>query len=74
MQTQKNSLKRKLYSISICELSFEMKLISKEVSRAEPEYMNIHPPPPISVLATALRAAAATDIEHCGLTPCLESD
>ena len=29
-----------------------MKLISKEVSRAEPEYMNIHPP--ISVLATAL--------------------
>ena len=34
-----------------------MKLISKEVSRAEPEYMNIHPPPPpppISVLATAL--------------------
>ena len=30
-----------------------MKLISKEVSRAEPEYMNIHPPP-ISVLATAL--------------------
>ena len=31
-----------------------MKLISKEVSRAEPEYMNMHPPPPISVLATAL--------------------
>ena len=26
-------------------VSFEMKLISKEVSRAEPEYMNIHPPP-----------------------------
>ena len=32
-----------------------MKLISKEVSRAEPEYMNIHPPP-ISVLATALES------------------
>ena len=31
-----------------------MKLISKEVSRAELEYMNIHPPPQISVLATAL--------------------
>ena len=29
-----------------------MKLISKEVSRAEPEYMNLTPP--ISVLATAL--------------------
>ena len=35
-------------------VSFEIKLISKEVSRAEPEYMNIHPPPPISALATAL--------------------
>ena len=33
-----------------------MKLISKGVSRAELEYMNIHPPPPISVLATALFA------------------
>ena len=27
-------------------VSFEIKLISKEVSWAEPEYMNIHPPPP----------------------------
>ena len=36
-----------------------MKLISKEVSRAKPEYMNIHPPPPpISVLAMALLASA----------------
>ena len=34
--------------------SFEINLISKETSRAEPEYMNIHPPPPINVLATAL--------------------
>ena len=33
-------------------VSFETNLISKEVSRAKPEYMNIHPP--ISVLATAL--------------------
>ena len=35
-----------------------MKMISKEVSQAEPEYMNMHPPPPpppISALATALR-------------------
>ena len=43
-----------IYSGSARLVSFEMKLISKEVSRAEPEYMNIHPPPPISVLATAL--------------------
>ena len=35
--------------------SFEISFISKETSRAEPEYMNIHPPPPpINVLATAL--------------------
>ena len=34
-------------------VSFEIKLISKDISRAEPEYMNIHPPS-ISVLATAL--------------------
>ena len=26
--------------------SFEINFISKETSRAEPEYMNIHPPPP----------------------------
>ena len=42
-------------------VSFEMKLISKEVSRAEPEYMNIHPP--ISVLETALLASKNT--YHC---------
>ena len=44
-----------IYSGSDRLVSFEIKLISKEVSRAEPEYINIHPPPPpISVLATAL--------------------
>ena len=43
-----------IYSGSARLVSFEIKLISKEISRAEPEYMNIHPPPPISVLATAL--------------------
>ena len=32
--------------------SFEINFISKEISRVEPEYMNIHPP--ISALATAL--------------------
>ena len=42
-----------IYSGRARLVSFEIKLISKEVSRAEPEYMNIHPPP-ISVLATAL--------------------
>ena len=41
-----------IYSGSARLVSFEIKLISKEVSRAEPEYMNIHPP--IRVLATAL--------------------
>ena len=42
-----------IYSDPARLVSFEIKLISKEVSRAEPEYMNIHLPP-ISVLATAL--------------------
>ena len=41
-----------IYSGSARLVSFEIKLISNEISRAEPEYMNIHPP--ISVLATAL--------------------
>ena len=36
-------------------ISFEINFITKETSRAEPEYMNIHPP--ISVLAPALNAA-----------------
>ena len=27
-------------------ISFEINFISKETSRAEPEYMSIHPPPP----------------------------
>ena len=35
-----------IYSGSARLVSFEIKLISKDVSRAEPEYMNIHPPPP----------------------------
>ena len=33
-------------------ISFEINFITKETSRAEPEYMNIHPP--ISVLPPAL--------------------
>ena len=33
-----------IYSSSVWLLSLEIKLISKEVSRAKPEYMNIHPP------------------------------
>ena len=41
-----------IYSGSARLASFEMNFISKEVSRREPEDMNIHPP--ISVLATAL--------------------
>ena len=42
-----------VYSSSARLTSFEINFISKEISRAEPEYMNIHPPP-ISALATAL--------------------
>ena len=33
-----------IYSGRARLVSFEIKLISKEVSRAEPEYMNMHPP------------------------------
>ena len=35
-----------IYSCSIQVIYFEINLISKEISRAEPEYMNIHAPPP----------------------------
>ena len=38
-----------IYSGSAGLVSFETKLISKEISRPEPEYMDIHPSP-ISVL------------------------
>ena len=41
-----------IYSGSARLVSFEIKLISNEVSRAELEYMNIHPP--ISFLATSM--------------------
>ena len=45
-----------IYSDSARLTSFEIDFISKETSRAEPEYMNIYPPPlpPINALATAL--------------------
>ncbi len=33
-----------IYSCSARRISFEMNLISKEIRRAEHEYMNIHPP------------------------------
>ena len=45
-----------IYSGSARLTPFEINFISKETSRAEPEYMNIHPSPPISALATALDA------------------
>ena len=35
-----------IYSCSARRISFEIKFISKEIRRAEHEYMNIHPPPP----------------------------
>ena len=50
-----------MYSGSARLVSFEIKLISKEISRAEPEYMNIHPP--ISVLPTALGKAGIDTID-----------
>ena len=37
-----------IYSSCARPVSCEIKLISKEVSRAEPEYMNIHPPPQLA--------------------------
>ena len=49
-----------IYSGAARLVSFEVKLISKEVSRAEPENMNIHTP--ISVPATALSADQASTI------------
>ena len=40
-----------IYSGSGRLISFEMRLTSKEISRAEPEYMNMHSPsPPINAL------------------------
>ncbi len=54
-----------IYSCSARRISFEMNLISKEIRRAEHEYMNIHPP--INALVTPLipiapRAISCTEI------------
>ena len=38
-----------IYSGSARLTSFEINFISKETSRAEPEYMNIHPPPQLAL-------------------------
>ncbi len=48
-----------IYSCSARRISFEISclVISKEISRAEHEYMNTPPPPPIYALATALSMA-----------------
>ena len=52
-----------IHSVSARLTSFEINSISKETSRAEPEYMNIHPPPlPINALATALYESAKISI------------
>ena len=51
-----------IYSGPARLVSFEIKLTSKEVSRAEPEYNEYTPPPPpppISVLVTALKVQCA---------------
>ena len=52
---------------------FKLFLISKEISRAEHEYMNIHPPPPppINALGTALRIPlyrVSTILCHSGVS------
>ena len=44
-----------IYSGSARLISFEINFISKQTSRARPEYINIHPP--INALATALVAS-----------------
>ncbi len=45
-----------IYSCSARLISFEMNLISKEIRRAEHEYLNIPPPPhTINVLITPLK-------------------
>ena len=45
---------RTIFSEKVFIKSVIFKIISKEISRAEHEYMNIHPPPPINPLAMAL--------------------
>ena len=74
-----------IYSGSVRLTSFEINFISKETSRAEHEYMNIHPPPPISALATTLlvettcskpvdnkfiQSTCNTSVENLSLTSC----
>ena len=39
-----------IYSGSAQLISFQINLISKEISWPEPEYMNMHPPPPVNTL------------------------
>ena len=49
-----------IHIFAFCQTNFfwnqlSLKLISKEIRRAEREYMNMHPPPPpINTLVTAL--------------------
>ena len=38
-----------IYSGSGRLISFEIRLISKEINRAEPEYVNMHPPPKLTL-------------------------
>ena len=58
-----------IYSCSARRISFEIKFISKEIRRAEHEYMNTHPPPPpINALVTPLVELSGVGLEakfHC---------
>ncbi len=55
-----------IYPCSARRISFEMNLISKEIRRAEHEYMNIHPPPPqINALVTRLHVSTPGKRKSC---------
>ena len=50
-----------IHIFAFCPTNFfsnqlSLQLISKEIRRAEREYMNMHPPPPINALVRALSA------------------
>ena len=55
------SARRISFEIS-CHYQWSLQLISKEIRRAEREYMNMHPPPPINALVSALHLSLF--VEH----------
>ena len=56
-----------IHIFAFCPTNFfwnqlSLQLISKEIRRAEREYMNMHPPPPINALVSALHLSLF--VEH----------